>query len=313
MTARSTDRPAPRTRREVLRAGALAALAVPLAAACSSGYADGPDPLAPLAEQAKADAAAANAVAGSGLAQQVAAARSAHAQALQSEVDRQNQPKGPAPATPQAPPGMDGLKQRLAQARKQAEELVAGLPRYRAGLVAAVAAGCAALQRLSDQLGPGEAPAPVDPAAAGKPGAESVPALQQALDAEHAAVWVYGLVSAYLPGDFASSANEGAAEHRNRRDACERMLNAAGVAPQAAEPAYVPPKPVTDAASAKSVVATAEADCAASWRGVLENTDDAQLRGVALRALVASARRGTRWRIAAGEQPSAIALPGSPA
>jgi len=68
---------------------------------------------------------------------------------------------------------------------------------------------------------------------------------------------------------------------------------------------------VTDAASAKNVVAAAESDATNAWRGVLQGTDDAQLRSIALKAMLGSARRGTRWRIAAGESPTAIALPGS--
>lgn len=303
----------------MLRAGALAALALPIglgAAACGDGYADGPDPLVPLAEQAKADAAAADEAAKgapeqAAVAQQVAAARRAHATALQSEIDRQNQPKGGPGAIAQNGKGMAGLKQRLAVSRRQAADLVPGLPAYRAGLVASIAAGCAALQRSSDQLGPGE-DAAVDPAKAPKPPAGAGDALQDALAAEHAAVWVYGLVTAFLPATYQGSATDGATEHRTRRDACERMLASAGVTAKPAQPAYVPPKPVTDGKSAMAVVATAEADVATAWRGVIERTDDRGLRAFASLALTGSARRCTRWRIAAGEQPGAPALPGAP-
>ncbi|WP_254125739.1 ferritin-like domain-containing protein [Amycolatopsis sp. CA-230715] len=309
----------PRTRREVLRAGALAALALPIglgAAACGKGYADGPDPLVPLAEQAKADAAAADEAAKAApeqaaLAQQVAAARRAHATALQSEIDRQNQPKGGPGAIGQNGKGLAGLKQRLAVSRRQAADLVPGLPAYRAGLVASVAAGCAALQRTSDQLGPGE-DATVDPAAAPQPPAEAGDAVQEALAAEHAAIWVYGLVTAFLPDGYQASATDSAAEHRARRDACERMLASAGVTAKPAQPAYVTPKPVTDGKSAMAVVAIAETDVATAWRGVIERTDDRGLRGFAVLALTGAARRCTRWRVAAGEHPSAPALPGTP-
>ncbi|WP_020665933.1 ferritin-like domain-containing protein [Amycolatopsis nigrescens] len=305
------------SRRTVLRAGALAALALPLAAACTTGYQDGPDPLAALAAQARADAAAATALAGAGgeqakLAEQVAAARTAQAAALQSEVDRQNSPKAGDPADTGGGEGMNGLKQRLAQSRRHAEALVPDLPRYRAGLVAAVAAGCAALQRLSDQLGPGEDPQPVEAGKAGAIPAEAVDAMQQALAAEHAAIWVYGLVSAFLPANYTAATGEGATEHRDRRDACIRMLASAGATPAPAEAAYVPPKPVTDGKSAMSVVGLAEGDAAAAWRGVLEHTDAKELRTVAAGALTGSARRGTRWRIAAGDEPAALPLPGSP-
>ncbi|GLY69330.1 ferritin-like domain-containing protein [Amycolatopsis taiwanensis] len=295
------------TRRDLLRVSALAALAVPLAA-CNSGFSDEPDPLAPLAEQARADADAARTVPGD-LAQQVATVRAAHAQALQAEVERLNRPKSATgPGTPPSG-GIAGLKQGLAAARTQAEGLVATLPPYRAGLVAAVAAGCAGLQQVSDELGPGEDPGAAGATAAPVP-AGSVDPLQTALDAEHAAVWIYSLVNAFLPNNYTAGVNEGTAEHQDRRAACVRMLAAAGVTPHAAEPAYITPNPVTDATSAKSVVAAAEFDATVAWQGVLNRTDDAELRRVALRAMLGSARRGTRWRQAANLSPTVVALPG---
>ncbi|WP_166462734.1 ferritin-like domain-containing protein [Amycolatopsis acidicola] len=289
---------------------ALAALAVPLAA-CQTGYSDEPDPLALLAEQAKADAAAANGVGGD-LGSQVATVRTAHAQALQAEVDRLNRPKSSVQVVTPSGSGTAALKERLATAREQAEKLVPTFSRYRAGLVAAVAAGCAGLQQLDDKLGPGTDPGTVTASASTVP-SDAVSPLQKALDAEHAAVWVYALVSAFLPSNYTAGVSDGADEHRNRRDACVRMLDAVGATPDGAEPAYITPKPVTDATSAKSVVASAEADTAAAWRGVLEGTDDENLRKVALVALLGSARRGTRWRQAAGESPAAVPMPGAAA
>jgi hypothetical protein len=304
------------SRRRILRAGALAAVTIPLAAACGKGYDEGPDPLVPLLEQAKADAAAATSVAQSSakdadVAKQIAAARTEHAQALQSEVDRLNRPKSEAKASdaPSASEGLAGLKLRLSTARAQAEGLVGTESPYRAGLLASIAGGCAGLQRLSSALDTGESSTdlaqpsiPLLPAAATE-------ALQQALSAEHAAIWTYGLVSAYLSADFTKATNEGVAEHVKRRDFCERVLSAAGATPVSAEAAYVPPKPVTDESSAKAVVATAESDTTAAWRGLVGQTDDPGLRASATRALIASARRGTPWRIASAQTPSAVALP----
>jgi hypothetical protein len=290
--------------------GALAALAVPLAAACSPGYDENPDPLAPLLSAAEADVAGAKALTGAE-AEAVATARTAHAAALKTEVDRLNRPKptqsGPAE---NAPSSLEGLKERLAQARKQAEGLVPSLPRYRAGMVASIAAGCAALQQSSDQLGRGDDAGPVTVPAGPPLNQEATEAVQQALAAEHAAIWVYGLVSAYLPAAFSGAVARGSAEHVKRRDVCERMLSAAGQTPAGPEAAYVPPKPVTDANSAMELVATAEADATAAWLGVIDRTDDTTLRATALNALIGSARRGTAWRAEFGAKPVAIAMPG---
>ncbi|WP_410575277.1 ferritin-like domain-containing protein [Amycolatopsis sp. cmx-4-61] len=308
-----TGRPTELTRRTALRAGALAALAVPLAA-CGPGYDESPDPLQPLLAAAQADAAAARALASAGkdadTAGQLADARAAHAAALKSEVDRLNRPAPSSSPAPPAPAALGDLKERLAAARKQAEDLVGGLPRYRAGLVAAVAAGCASLQRIAPALGPGEDAPKVGAAPAGAVAPESVDPLQAALAAEHAAVWVYGLVSAFLPGEFGDAEKSGAAEHALRRDFLQTTLSAAGATPVAPEAAYVPKNPVTDAKSASQVVATAEADCASAWLAVIDHTDDAGLRTTALHALVAASRRGTPWRSEAGQKPVAIAMPG---
>lgn len=309
-----TGRPTDLTRRAALRMGAVAALAVPLAA-CGPGYDESPDPLQPLLAAAEADAAAARALAkgeNADAAGQLADARAAHAAALKSEVDRLNRPKPSSSATPPAPAALSDLKERLATARKQAEDLVPALPRYRAGLVAAVAAGCAGLQRTAAALGPGEDAPKVGAAPGGSVPAEAVDPLQTALAAEHAAVWVYGLVSAFLPADFAEAEKSGAAEHALRRDFLQTTLSASGATPVAPEAAYVPKKPVTDAKSASLVVATAEADCASAWLAVINHTDDAGLRTTALHALVAASRRGTPWRSEAGEKPVAIAMPGQP-
>src|SRR5690349_21484149 len=137
-------------------------------------------------------------------------------------------------------------------------------------------------------------------------------AVQQALGAEHAAVWVYGLVSAFLPAAFDRPVQDGMTAHRARRDATERLLAASGATPVPAEPAYLPPKPVTDQASALAVLITAETDTTVAWRAVLERTDDPSVRRSALEALTSAAVRATRWRKAAGQQPATVPMPGLP-
>jgi Domain of unknown function (DUF4439) len=139
---------------------------------------------------------------------------------------------------------------------------------------------------------------------------ETVDAMQHALVAEHAAVWVYGLVSAFLPGSFGSAVDQGMQVHTIRRDAVTQKLASAGSAPKSAEPAYLTPQPVTSQASALAVLVVAETDTGVAWRSVLENTTDAGVRRGALDGLTDSAVRATRWRKAAGQTPSAAALPG---
>ncbi|WP_258904359.1 ferritin-like domain-containing protein [Actinokineospora sp. UTMC 2448] len=141
---------------------------------------------------------------------------------------------------------------------------------------------------------------------------ETVAAVQAALGAEHAALWVYGLVSAFLPAAYDKALREGVTEHRERRDATAELLAAAGITPAPAEAAYVPPEPVEDEASAAKLVATAETDATVAWRAVLERCDDKALRESALAALTGSSVRTTRWRTAAGVDPAVPSFPGQP-
>ncbi|MGH3816006.1 MAG: ferritin-like domain-containing protein [Pseudonocardiaceae bacterium] len=143
-------------------------------------------------------------------------------------------------------------------------------------------------------------------------------ALQAALAAEHAAVWVYGLAGAFVPDELAGELDEGVVAHQARRDATERTLIDAGARPLPAEPGYLSPEPVTDAASALRLVITAETDTAAAWRSVVESSvvdrspAEPDLRGAALDALTRAAVRATRWRAAAGITPPTVPFPGAP-
>ncbi len=132
-----------------------------MAAACTSEpkAPPPPDPLAALAEQARKDAAAATALAESNqdlaaIAGEVAKARTAHATALQAEVDRMRPPKVTTSAPPTssaekpAPATKATLVEALKAAEKQAGELITTVPRYRAGLLGSVAAGCASLREV---------------------------------------------------------------------------------------------------------------------------------------------------------------------
>ncbi len=140
-----------------------------------------------------------------------------------------------------------------------------------------------------------------------------VGALQGALRAEHAAMWAYGVAGAFVPRGLAGRLDEALTAHQARRDATERALIDAGVAPVAPEPGYLTPEPVTDAASALRLLITAENDAAAAWRSVVERGPaEPSLRGSALEALTTAAVRATRWRATAGTAPVTVPFPGVP-
>ncbi|MGB8962729.1 MAG: ferritin-like domain-containing protein [Pseudonocardiaceae bacterium] len=140
-----------------------------------------------------------------------------------------------------------------------------------------------------------------------------VGALQGALAAEHAAVWAYGVVGAFVSDALDARLSQAATAHRARRDATERILIDAGAPPVPPEPGYLTPEPVTDTASALRLAITAEADVAAAWRSVIERSPvDADLRGTALDAMTEAAVRATRWRSTAGAAPLTVPFPGAP-
>lgn len=140
-----------------------------------------------------------------------------------------------------------------------------------------------------------------------------VDALQRALAAEHAAIWVYGVVGAFVSDALDSQLDQAATAHQARRDATERVLIDAGAPPVPPEPGYLTPEPVTDAASALRLAITAETDTAAAWRSVVERSPaDPGLRGAALDALTEAAVRAARWRATAGTDPVTVPFPGAP-
>jgi hypothetical protein len=148
------------SRRAALRLGlslGAASALVPVAACTSEPEAPPPpDPLADLAAQARADATLAQAIATAqpgiaAVATEIAQARDEHAAVLQAEVDRAQPPvSSSAPRTPTAPEvpadGVAALVEALTSAEKQAADLVPSVPRYRAGMLGSVAAGCASLR-----------------------------------------------------------------------------------------------------------------------------------------------------------------------
>ena len=137
-------------------------------------------------------------------------------------------------------------------------------------------------------------------------------AVEAALGAEHAAVWSYGLATAFLASGDQTALAEAALAHRERRDELVALCEAGGVAPVPAAAAYGTPRPVTDAASAAALLVVAEDDTAVGWRAVLERTDDAELRRSGVAAVVSAATVGVRWRRLAGTAAPRAAVPRHP-
>ena len=145
-------------------------------------------------------------------------------------------------------------------------------------------------------------------AAAGPRGTTSstaVGALQTALSAEHAAVYGYGVIGAYLTGSEHAAASRDWLAHQIARDDLEAMLRSLGAQPVAAAPAYRLPAAVRTAHDAVALAVVLEDKTAAAYLGLVAASAPAIRHFGALR-LRATALRAAFWRGAR------VALPGFP-
>ncbi|WP_435833162.1 ferritin-like domain-containing protein [Kitasatospora purpeofusca] len=163
---------------------------------------------------------------------------------------------------------------------------------------------------LGDAAPAGAAPAPSAPASpsASASASASVSAggtaapFQDALGAEHAAVYGYGVVGARVTDDGQRTAARTAlAAHQARRDAWQRLLSGAGATPDPAAAGYQLPFPVTDAASAGRLAAHLETRLTVVYADLVAAVPTAQ-RPPAADALRESALRARQW----GAAPTAF-------
>ena len=109
-----------------------------------------------------------------------------------------------------------------------------------------------------------------------------VEALQTALAAEHAAVFVYGA----LGGQTSQSANptlyaevtDAYVTHRERRDRLTEVITAAKAEPVAAEPGYDLPADLSDPTAVADRALTLERSCASTYAFVVASTSGDQRR-----------------------------------
>lgn len=137
-------------------------------------------------------------------------------------------------------------------------------------------------------------------------------ALQDALAAEHAAVWGYGTVgSALTAGDrtYVVAAQEA---HRDLRDRVSALLVAHGAQPVAAQPAYALPFPVLSTVDAAALSVALEQGTTAAWVWVLDQAAQRSTRELAVAAASEAEVRAVSWRGRAGQVPLTRATPGLP-
>jgi Domain of unknown function (DUF4439) len=135
-------------------------------------------------------------------------------------------------------------------------------------------------------------------------------ALFDAVAAEHAAVYGYGLVSAHSTPDLNDLVSESLAGHRELRE--EGIARLAARKAPAPVPAvgYRMPFDVATPTAAEKLAVRMEEDCAVAWRAVLEQAKASDDRQLAVTAMTRAAVTAAKWRSALGVVPSTVAFPG---
>jgi len=135
-------------------------------------------------------------------------------------------------------------------------------------------------------------------------------ALFDALAAEHAAIYGYGLVSPHVMPEDNELVSQALAEHRDRREAVVTMMNERSIKAPLPAVGYQLPMVVDSPPSAARLAVRIESDCAVAWRAVLEQTDIEQDRVFGGTALTQCAVTAARWRKVLGGWPVTEAFPG---
>ncbi|MDI2132780.1 ferritin-like domain-containing protein [Yinghuangia seranimata] len=151
---------------------------------------------------------------------------------------------------------------------------------------------------------------PVPPPAAPSPSASRketplVASLQTLLDAEHAAVYGYGVVGARSDGPTQAQARTSYDAHRARRDELEQRIAKEGGQPRAAAPAYTLPFPVETQADATRLAVVLEEGIAAHIADLVAAASG-DARVAAAKWLQEAAIAAVPWRGAS------VAFPGLP-
>ena len=141
-------------------------------------------------------------------------------------------------------------------------------------------------------------------------------AWQDALAAEHEAVFGYTLLGPQLTGAQLDLAVACSNAHESLRDSTENAMVRSGLTPVPPLADYPALYPVPDAASARRLAARLEQTCAAAWRFLYAQAASARGRAASERrveaqaALTASAVRASRWRVLIDPSAATTPFPG---
>jgi hypothetical protein len=138
-------------------------------------------------------------------------------------------------------------------------------------------------------------------------------ALSDALAAEHAAIWGYGVVGAALKDAARPQAEDAESAHRGVRDQVSALLASRKAEVVDAKAAYALPFPVLSDVDAASLAVVLEDGVAKAWVRVLDQSAERSTRQLGVDVLSATEVRAVGWRAAAGKTPLTTPFPGLPA
>lgn len=147
-----------------------------------------------------------------------------------------------------------------------------------------------------------------------RPEAADLAALYDAVAAEHAAIYGYGMVSAHSLPTRNELISEALAQHRARREQAMALLDERKVRTPLPAAGYQLPMVVNSPTDAAKLAVRMENDCAVAWRAVLEQaregTEGEKDRSFGLTALTECAVMAARWRLVLRAWPVTDAFPG---
>ncbi|MEE3850620.1 ferritin-like domain-containing protein [Gordonia sp. LSe1-13] len=136
-------------------------------------------------------------------------------------------------------------------------------------------------------------------------------ALSIAVDTENAAIFTYGVSTAFVSAARRPTVAEYVAAHRVQRDALVDALNSADATVPEAAAGYTLPVEIDDSVTAVRALLSAEVDCTVAYRALIEQGDTPEIRRMALDGLTAASVRAANWRVALRDSPVTVAFPGS--
>lgn len=151
---------------------------------------------------------------------------------------------------------------------------------------------------------------PSTPAAPSRPADPDDAAMYDAIAAEHAVIYGYGLVSAHSSPDVNPLVSDALAQHRERREAAIALLAARSVAAPLPAVGYQLPIPVANPTDAAKLAVRMEQDTAVAWRAVIEQATSTDERAFGVTALTQSAVLAAKWKQVLRTWPVTVAFPG---